>query len=277
MSDLGVTEEEADEILNKDEFLSNTSSDFDLLKKKGNGSMVEFEEISRNLLNSDFDSNRLINSMEKSGQISDKELDHLLSSGFKDLSDVGTFQAREEVEVQSSGHSFPTGGVKNSGLSGLQRSSLGENCNSQLREEGGSTMKQRIERAISIDNSIEKANNTSDLNVLMSEIGEFDTGNFFGGSDAVVTSQGVLTSNTNLDSMENTENIQNEVIPEAVSDEDSDGSEGDFIDRRSRVEKVKPSPKEEAQSEGPVEEHAKEEMSQSKEKGETPSQAEKQA
>lgn len=273
-----MTEEEADEILNKEEFLSNTSSDFDSLKKKGNGSMVEFEEISRNLLNSDFASNHLLNSMEKSGQISDKELDNLLSSGFKDLSDVGTYRAREDAEVLQSGQSFRMGADKDSGVCGLEQSQgrSGPTGRSKCEDEG-LDIKQQIERAISIDNSLVKANNTSDLNVMMSEIGEFDTGNFFGGSDAVMISQGVLTSGTNLDSMENVENKPNEVIPEAASDEDSDDNEGDFIDRKSRVEMVKPAPKKDVQSQEPAQKLVKEDLSESKEQDKASPQVDKQA
>lgn len=253
-----MTEEEAEAILNKEEFLSNTSSDINLSKKKCGSSMVEFEEISRNLLNSDFDSGRLGASMEKSAQISDKELDHLLSSGFNDLSDVGTFCAKEAAEP----------------LQGSVGAEL-KDSRPMRAEEGGSeeNVKTQIERAISIERSMEKANNTSDLNVLMSEITEFDTGNFFGGSDAVITSQGVLNSGTNLDCAENSEKGPSEPIPEAPSDEDSDASEDDFIDRKSKVEKVRPSPP----SQGPAKPQTKQEAPQAKGQKAPPADPAKQA
>lgn len=237
-----MTEEEADHILNKDEFLSNTSSDFESLKKKDDTSMVEFEEISRNLLNSDLEPNHLLNSNANTNQISDKELDHLLSSGFNDLSDVSNFRVEESTNVKEGSQSevMTVGGTQFSKLSELKEM---KNSNGPLIKDldSESDIRSKIERAISIETSM-NCNNNSELNVLMSEIDEFDTGNYFGGSDAVITSQGVLTSKDNLDSK------INDVIPETASDEDSDDS-GDFIDRKSKIENLKKNTTKENQEE----------------------------
>ena len=233
LSDLGLTEEEADEILNKEQFLSNMSNDYDSLQKKNDGSMVEFEEISRNLLNSDFEPSNLLNSIDKSNEISDKELDNLLSSGFKSLDDGSTFKVNEnlqksrEEEAQKVGETV-TGLSKLTDFSGFKmKNKLSEET---VEMKNNSNIRDTLERVISIESSIVKGNN-SDLKVLTSEIGEFDTGNFLGGSDAVITSQDAL------DPKDQPGANEPECIPEAASDEDSD--EGDFIDRRSRVDLVK--------------------------------------
>jgi hypothetical protein len=263
LSDLGLTEEEADEILNKDEFLSNTSSDFDSIKKKDDRSMVEFEEISRNLLNSDLEPNHLLASGDKFNQISDKELDNLLSSGFNDLSDVSNFQVSETTEIKEGSQSevVTVGGTELSKLSEFKED---PNSNSKQNKGDDSDIRSKIERAISIENSLISGNNTSELNVLMSEIEEFDTGNFLGGSDAVITSQGVLNSKENMESK------MNEVIPEAGSDEDSDDS-GDFIDRKSKVEKLKTSSMKEKQT------NEENKSQNEKQKTEDPNEKDKQA
>ena len=227
---MGLTEEEAEDILNKDEFLSNTSSDFGSLKKKNDRSMVEFEEISRNLLNSDIEQNNLLASGNKFNEISDKELDHLLSSGFNDMSGISSFQVNETTEPKEGSQSevITVGATEFSKISEFKDDPEFKN---KPNTGGESDIRKKIETAISIENSLVSGNNTSDLNVLMSEIEEFDTGNFLGGSDAVITSQGILNSKENLESK------INEVIPEAGSDEDSDDSD-DFIDRKSKIEKI---------------------------------------
>jgi hypothetical protein len=231
--DLGLTEEEADQILNKDEFLSNTSTDFDPLKKKENGSMIELEEMSRNLLNSDLDSEHNMHSMNNSNQISDKELDHLLSSGFKSL-DVGSeFKVSETINKSLGDPQKMVGGLGEfSNVSEFTSSKTNKNKNSEIGESGGiklsTNIRDTIERAISIESSIVKGN-TSDLNVHMSEIGEFDTGNFFNASDTVITSQDALDEKE--DNPKDTD-----TIPEIESEEDSDEGFGDFIDRRSKID-----------------------------------------
>lgn len=234
--DLGLTEEEANHILNKDEFLSNTSSDFDPLKKKENGSMIELEEMSRNLLNSDLEGGHSLHSMDQSNQISDKELDHLLSSGFKSLDVGSSFKVSETINKSQEDPQKVVGGLGNfSNISELKMSKTNKNGDQQVHSNNNikvsSNIRDTIERAISIDNSIVKGN-TSDLNVHMSEIGEFDTGNFFGGSDAVITSQGALD-------VKETDLNEAKPIPEIESEEDSDEGFGDFIDRRSKIELVK--------------------------------------
>ena len=243
---MDLTEEEADDILNKDDFLSNTSNDFDPLKKKSNGSMMDFEEISRNLLNSDYEPNHILNSLDHSNQLSDKELDHLLSSGFNTGND-SIFKVSEKIERSSE----PNG--QKVTLNPLDKiSKICEGSGSNLNSDGliqnntltseiqeGSEIRHKIDRVSSIGSSLIKGNNTSDLKVLTSEIGDFDTGNF-GAIDTVINSQEVIQSKGDL-------NDFGDCIPEAESEEDSD--EGDFIDRRSRVEKVKTISKEEDKEE----------------------------
>ena len=244
LSDLDLTEEEVDNILNKEDFLSNTSNDFDPLKKKNNGSIIELEEISRNLLNSDYEPNNIFNSLDNSNQISDKELDHLLSSGFNTDNEL-TLKISEKIEKSLDPTEKETLDAldeiskicKGSGPNLTnERISQNNTLTSEIQE--GSEIRNKIERISSIGNSLIKGNNTSDLKVLTSEIGDFDTGNYLGAIDNVINSQEVLQSKGDL-------NDFGECIPEAESEEDSD--EGDFIDRRSRVEMRKSLSKEEIQ------------------------------
>ena len=236
--DLGITEEEAEDILNKEQFLSNASQDYESLKKKSHGSMIELEEMSRNLLNSDLDNDAHANSLSSSNQISDKELDTLLSSGLKSLDGGSAFNVSETI-VKSKGPESQkiVGDGHFSGLSELASSRQKKDAPDD------SNIRDTIERAISLENSLDK-NTTSDLNVHMSEIGEFDTGNFFGGSDAVITSQ------ENLDSKV-AETSKTKCIPELNSEEDSDEGFGDFIDRNSKIELVKSTVKDEPKAPDP--------------------------
>ena len=197
--------------------------------------MIELEEISRNLLNSDFEPNNMFNSLHQSSQLSDKELDNLLSSGFRDVGNKSSIKVSEKninslVSSIQKNLENPLDELSKD-VEGLTlKSKINENNTLVSEIQEGSSIRNKFENSSSIGSSLIKGSNVSDLKVLTSEIGEFDTGNYLGGIDSVINSQEVLMSKGDLDEYDNK-------IPETQSDEDSD--EGDFIDRRSRIEKVK--------------------------------------